>query len=679
MALLAAARAALAGLQQTRDPACAWCLVDDEASQQRYVYAGGPLFPAHDEITLQDVPMTVADLCVMIATQQQLILTSGEPVIAENLFVRRIRPKYAALASEAHTTVFDRKSILGLYAAIYSDADSSGIIHPSSVRLITDINISAVPDLLKSGGIPLIVKLTQDSNKDVFFDLHEYDRRRDVSSYYSTLHEFLASRELDDKKDNQEYLSYYSHGANFLTEVDSAIEHASKHLEFLTPFLADTSTSPTVMSSKTSEEHAGVPSGFSLDQAISSIKKCSELDQRVATNPQLTTETDSSDQKLIYSGRLSVLSSRVTSHVQVFPKTLEIEKAQITSFMHRSTFVVNKDFFSARGLRILNTIHDIARSMNTYKPSLFCSTVYLSSLYASLVPTAYLSKLLRTFSKYCTTTTRKDPTDTIRVVAAKIQRPVTFISANSLHYAKFIAPFIRNNIPIVADSTLRQILSALYHKPPDSHAEPSERRTEVKQGLQQRISKSSPRYILIPSAYSSCVVNERNILYLFVGGEFKPLNRLEKVKDYRRPQYSYVHQKIKNKEVEAANFSLNKDKLSFAADDIVLSYKARTLIFTSDVGKVTEQEWESGAVLCVVLEKQSSQFNRIRVNKSSEDKLAYVLSKSLGVYFYMKGEEAAPPYYKGDNIFSVQLSSIDSGAVHVQMKTLWALIENRLG
>lgn len=45
----------------------------------------------------------------------------------------------------------------------------------------------------------------------------------------------------------------------------------------------------------------------------------------------------------------------------------------------------------------------------------------------------------------------------------------------------------------------------------------------------------------------------------------------------------------------------------------------------------------------------------------------------------MKGEEAAPPYYKGDNIFSIQLSSIDSAAVHVQMKTLWALIENRLG
>lgn len=679
MALLAAARAALAGLQQTRDPACAWCLVDDEASQQRYVYAGGSLLPAHDEITLQGVPMTVADLCVMVATQQQLILANGEPVVAENLFVRRIRPKYAALASEAHTTVFDRKSILGLYAAVYSDADSSDIIHPSSVRLITDVNISAVPDLLKSGGIPLIIKLTQDSNKSAFFNVHEYDRRRDVSSYYSALHEFLVSREADDKKDNQEYLSYYSHGASFLTEVDSAIEHASKHLNFLTPFLAGRSAAPTAMSPKTSEEHASGPSGFSLDQAISSIKKYSELDQRVASNPQLTTETDGPDQKLIYSGRLSVLSSRVTSNVKVLPKTLEVEKAQITSFMHRSTFVVSKDFFSARGSRILNTIHDIARSMNTYKPSLFCSTVYLSSLYASLVPTAYLSKVLRTFSKYCTITARKDPADTIRVVAAKIQRPVTFISANSLHYAKFVAPFIRNNIPIVADSTLRQVLSGLYHRSPDSQVEPSERRAEVNQSLQQRISKSSPRYILIPSAYSSCVVNERNILYLFVGGEFKPLNRLEKAKDYRRPQYSYVHQKAKDKEAGATNFSISKDKLSFAADDIVLSYKARTLVFTSDVGKVTEQEWESGAVLCVVLEKQSSQFNRVRINKPNEDKLAYVLSKSLGVYFHMKGEEAAPPYYKGDNIFSIQLSSIDSAAVHVQMKTLWALIENRLG
>lgn len=679
MALLDAARAALTNFQQTRDPTHAWCLVDDEASQQRYVYAGGPLFPAHDEVTLYGVPLTIADLCVMIATQQQLIIANGEPVIAESLFIRRIRPKYTALASEAHTTVFDRKCILGLYAAIYSDSDSSGVLHPSSVRLITDVDVSEVPNLLKSGDVPLIIKLAQGLKEDALFDFHEYARRRDIISYYSTLHEFLASREADDKKDGLEYLSYYSHGPSFLAEVDSAIEHASKHLDFLTPFLAEEPAVSTTASSKMSDEQSGAPSGLSLDQAISSIEKCSEMDRRVINNPRLTTETDSADKKLIYSGRLSVLSSRVISNVSVLPKTLEIEKAHITSFMHRQTFATNKDFFAARGLRIINNIHDIARYINTYKPSSFCSTIYLSSLYASLVPTSYLSKTLRTFSKYCTTATRKDIADTIRVAASKIQRPTTFISANSFHYAKFIAPFIRNNIPIVTDSTLRQILSPLYHRSPDSHPEASDRRAEIRQPTQHSISKSSPRYILIPSAYSSCVVNERNIIYLFVGGEFRPLSRLEKVRDYRKPQYSYVHQKLKNKELETASFGLNKNKLYSAAEDIILSYKGRTLVFTSDAGRITEQEWEGGAVLCVVLEKQSSQFNRIRVNKPGEDRLAYVLSKSLGVYFYMKGEEAVPPYYKGDNIFSVQLSSLDSSAVHVQIKTLWALIENRLG
>lgn len=672
MALFAAARTALTGFQQTKDPAHAWCLVDDEASQQRYVYAGGPIFLARDEITIQDATMTVADLCIMIATQQQLIIANGEPAIAENLFIRRIRPKYTALTSEAHMTVFDRKILLGLYAAIYSD--SPDIINCSNASPITGVDVSEVPSLLKTKGIPLIIKLTHDSKKSASFDFDAYNKQRDISSYYNTLYEFLASRAGEDKKDSQEYLSHYSHGANFLNAIDSAIEQASRHLDFLTPFLTEKTSIPA-----SSKEHTNIPSSLSLDQAVSSIKEYIEMSQRIASNPQLTTATDSADPQQIYSGKLSVLSSRVVPHAEVLPKALEIEKAHMTSFMHRSTFVTSKDFFAARGSRILNKIRDITQTMDTYKPSLFCSTIYLSSLYASIVPTSYLSKTTRIFNKYCTIPVRRDAADYVRVATPRIQRPITFISSSSLHYTRFIAPFIKNNILIVTDSTLRQILSPLYHKSPESQQQASQRKEEARQGAPHSISRSNPRYILIPSAYSSCAVNERNILYLIVGGEFRPLSRLEKVKDYRRPQYQYVHQKIKNNELGVAGFSINKAKLASAADDIILMYKGITLIFTSDAGRITEQEWENGAVLCVILEKQESQFNRIRINKPSVDKLSYVLSKSLGVYFYMKGEEATPPHYRGDNIFSIQLSSLDSNAVHVQIKTLWALIENRLG
>lgn len=673
MALFAAARTALTNFQQTQDPAHAWCLIDDEASQQRYVYAGGPLFLARDEITIQDTSMTVADLCIMVATQQQLILANGEPAISENLFIRRIRPKYTTLTSEAHMTVYDRKILLGFYTAIYSD--SPDIMNCLNVEPVTGVDVDEVPNLLKAKGIPLIIKLTQDSKKDISFDFNTYNKRRDVSSYYSALHKFLASRDVEDKKANQEYMSHYSHGADFLAAIDSAITQTSKHLDFLAPFL----TKKVPVSTLVPKEHTSISSVLSLDQAISSLNEYSEITQRAANNPRLTIETDSADDQQMYSGRLSVLSSRVVSHAEILPKTLEIEKAYITSFMHRSTFVITKDFFAARGSRILNTIRDIAQSIDTYKSSLFYSTIYLSSLYATVVPTSYLSKTLRAFTRYCTATVRKDPTDSIRTAAPKIQRPMTFISSNSLHYIMFIAPFIKNNIPIVTDNTLRQILLPLYHKSSDTHQQATERKVEASQGAPYGMSKTNKRYILIPSAYSTSAINERNIIYLIVGGEFIPLNRLEKTKDYRRPQYNYVHQKLKNKDLEAVGFSINNEKLATAADDIILMYKGRTLVFTSDAGKITEQEWESGAVLCVVLEKQASQFNRIRVNKPNEDKLVYVLSKSLGVYFYMKGEESSPPHYKGDNFLSIQLSSLDSNAVRVQIKTLWALIENRLG